>query len=782
MSSPISRFVLITWLLIGNTVRGHTGSNQEKPTTPIPYNVAEAIVDPFWDPRISTLDLWRVNNTQNGAEAKQNWCWVNYQWTKHATQGPAFSISRQVPIDCQAYNRLVVSIIAPPGAVVHVKAITNQGRLKQISPPFGNQKMEIELPLAEASRVHEVAIEVYASAHGARSGWINWVGLRDTERLAMYLDRWSRQQKMDWNRHLKPETYEPRFEPLLGIDVSSRELEQLREEHLKQLADTGSSQYTDRAADLKKLIPERFISEYTLGGGDQRYNDVRGHTHPSYRGNEVLMTAMVLKDKALLRMAARHALSLAMSKHWVEGFVCQFPGSAFEHRAFLKNRHCRDLALMLDMAGDVFTEAGKVFIQRRLAEEGLGTINYVMWRYEYIHHCNQVAYFSPGRMYAYLMLEDDWPRIKPYTELALQDVVNNLKNAIEPDGGCLEGPSYLGPTIRENFRTIDYYARVRGKEVFDLMPDNLKKMGDFAALLASTTPEDDVIPICDASAKISLSTTLILSSILPRSYWVTMAHKAMERDGTPTDNFNRRLLQNPPPRTSSIELPAFVHLPVTGHMASARTWRDQWVKVLIPGNKKNAGHAHEDKGSFVLEFAGDTFAMDPGTCSYSSPLSNEYGTCQRHNMLIPVGPDIDKRPFVPSHLPYNVYPDGRGDETTFQASINATPGWDEYYETWVRHWDSPIPNILYIHDEYRLKKGNGVEFYWQTQLPVTVKGRNVIISGSKGLVTLDIPKGCTVRLDKLPLYQDGVQTRIAICKPGKQGKLTVTAHLAMHEP
>ena len=48
--------------------------------------------------------------------------------------------------------------------------------------------------------------------------------------------------------------------------------------------------------------------------------------------------------------------------------------------------------------------------------------------------------------------------------------------------------------------------------------------------------------------------------------------------------------------------------------------------------KAGAGHNHEDKGSFVLEFAGETFAMDPGTCDYSNPLAEILSHCERHNM------------------------------------------------------------------------------------------------------------------------------------------------------
>jgi hypothetical protein len=140
---------------------------------------------------------------------------------------------------------------------------------------------------------------------------------------------------------------------------------------------------------------------------------------------------------------------------------------------------------------------------------------------------------------------------------------------------------------------------------------------------------------------------------------------------------------------------------------------------------------------------------------------------------------MTERPHPPHTLPFDVYPTGRGDENSFEAYVDATPGWDEYYEKWTRSWTSPAPDTLRIHDAYSLKKGEGVEFYWQTRLPVAIDDTEVTLTGRAGLVTLTIPENCTVRLDKLPLYKGGTQTRIAICKPGRAGQMTVTARLAL---
>jgi hypothetical protein len=219
---------------------------------------------------------------------------------------------------------------------------------------------------------------------------------------------------------------------------------------------------------------------------------------------------------------------------------------------------------------------------------------------------------------------------------------------------------------------------------------------------------------------------------------------------------------------------AFVQLPVMGPITSQRRLDGEWVKLFIQGNHAGAGHTHEDKGSFILEFAGETFAMDPGTCDYSHPLANILHNCERHNMLVPYG--MAERPHPECPLPHDVKPAGTGDTAAFQARIDATPGWNGYYRRWHRTWDSPSPNVLTITDDYELAAGEGVEFYWQTRLPVTVDGNRAVISGTRGRVELEAPEGCAWRMDELPLME-GVQRRLACRFQGISGITEIVARL-----
>ena len=459
-------------------------------------------------------------------------------------------------------------------------------------------------------------------------------------------------------------------------------------------------------------------------------------------------------------MVTRYALSLAMSEHWDTGFMSVLPGSAWEDRAFRRSYTAEDIAVILDLAGEVFTDAGRTYLMRRLAEEGIGPINYVAWRHEYIFHCNQLAYFNTGRMHAYLVLERQWPRVKPYTDLALGDAIDNLENVIEPDGGSLEGPSYLNPTIRENYNAMKHYARARGRNLSELVPAIVRRTANYAAVVASTT-SDDVIAVCDSGASFRNDTLRILTELVPNSYWTTLYNKQQAARGEPTLD-------------AAPSLPAYIELPEIGYIASTRSLGDECVKVFIMGNKANAGHTHEDKGSFVLEFAGQTFAADLGICDYDDPIHAVYKQCQRHNMLVPVGMAERAAPLNP--LPFDVRPTGKGDERAFRAQIDATPGWEGYYTKWVRTWDSPSPDVLTIRDEYEPAKATRPS---STGRPAcrSWTDRVVTIRGDKGLATISVPPDCTVRIDRLPLAQGAEHTRIAIRKPAPSGTLETIVHL-----
>jgi hypothetical protein len=529
------------------------------------------------------------------------------------------------------------------------------------------------------------------------------------------------------------------------------------------------------------------VRDFVNFWGDTRYCRERDYGNTLLGGGPIGLAAqaaiggVLLKDKELLRLGARFALALAMCGRWDDGMICYFPGGAFEHRCFVQSLCAHEIALALDLAGECFTDVGRDILMRRLAEESLGAINFNTWKHEYIFHCNQLAWFTPGRMLGYAALERSWPRAKPYTELAYQDLVESLGYAILPDGGYVEGPTYFRCVGRDGGLSLYTYARSRGKTLQSVLPDSMRRTADFAAAVASTDESADQIPICDAVPLADQESLAVMAAALPGSQWAAMFRKSVARGGGMPSSILALQLEPEIPQQAT-EPPAFVSLPDMGVMASTRKLGAETVKLLIMGNRAGAGHTHEDKGSFVLEFAGETFAMDPGTCDYSSPLADILKNCERHSMLVPTG--VAERPHPSCPLPVDVKPQGRGDAASFHAVIDATPGWEPHYRKWVRAWDSPSPDVLVVRDEWELAPGGGdgavagVEFYWQTRRETRVEGRSVTLAGSRGSVVLEAPADAAVRIDELPLLDGGVQRRIAFRYAAASGIREVRVRLA----
>jgi hypothetical protein len=754
----------------------------------IAINEAEAILDPFWDASLSELSRWAIEpGAGQGLRVYQNWCWVAFEWARRPVTGPALRMSRRCGVDCGDYDRVLLSVMAPEGAVVRLQAETDRGPRRLEASPAGPKKRELALELDGATRLDSVTIEVTAGADGIAEGWFNWLGLQHSGRLAHKL---AAQTAWDsrWEKHLQDDSFEPSFTPAYGLVLNSDELAALRERHAALIADGSPSPFLAAAETASRIAPESLIHDFVNFWGDTRYNRERDHgKFILNHGLNAAIAGHLLHDKCLLRLAARYALSIGMCKNWDDGFICRFPGSTFDHRCFVQSLCAYEVAGILDLAGEFFTDTGRDFLLRRLAEEAIGTIQFNTWKYDYIFGCNQLAWFTPGRMLALGVLQRHWPRVRPHLDIAYGDLCESLERSILPDGGYVEGPTYFRCVGRDAGLGIYYYSRALGLPIDALVPESMRRCGDFAEAVCSTDTAADVMPVCDAGNRHEVISQSLMAALLPESAWTRMLHKTVIRNGGWPVNAWSVAVAVPAMADAAIawgvvarmpsaipEPRALVQLPAMGPLVSHRRLGEEWVKLFIQGNHAGAGHTHEDKGSFVLEFAGETFALDPGTCDYSHPLAGALTHCERHNMLVPYGASGRPHPACP--LPHDVKPVGTGDETTFHAEVDATPGWEGYFRRWHRTWDSPTPEVLTITDDYELLAGEGVEFYWQTRLPVTVDGRRAVITGARGWAELEAPAGAVWQLDDLPLL-DGVQHRLTLRHASASGRATVTARL-----
>jgi len=282
---------------------------------------------------------------------------------------------------------------------------------------------------------------------------------------------------------------------------------------------------------------------------------------------------------------------------------------------------------------------------------------------------------------------------------------------------------------------------------------------------------------------------------MPDSHWVTIYRKQLRRAGASPSLLALALDAQIP--ADGPALRPFVNMPATGMMSSLRRHDGAWVKLFLMGNKAGAGHTHEDKGSFVLEFAGDTFAADFGVVDYGNPIVEELKTAQRHNMLAPWSDD--ERPEPANPIPTDIRATGQGDEQCFHATMDVTAGWEGWFKTWQRTWDSPAPDTLIITDEWAVERGQGVVFHWTTPLPMRREGNLILIEGRRGVAEITLPADTEATLEALPLVNPErraideqrrelvrfglnhaeTQPRLTIRQRGTAGTLCVTVRLRL---
>ncbi|HRI83278.1 MAG TPA: heparinase II/III family protein, partial [Opitutaceae bacterium] len=589
----------------------------------------------------------------------------------------------------------------------------------------------------------------------AGHGWIYWMALQSTGRLPAHHAQWSGYDER-WENYLQPENFDPKFEPAHGLLLDNAELEKVR----ATFAGSGlADSLREAAEDARRVPPERLIGQYVNFWNSNQLRRERDHGKViTIHGANAAQAGLLFKDKALCRLAARFALSIAHCERWDDSFVCFMPGSTWEQRSFVQSICVFECALILDLCGEWFTPLGRQLILRRIAEEGIGNLNFCGWWWEYIFHCNQLAWFAPGRILGYLLLERTMPargegypvpspsRVAPYTELAVQDLVESLNRCLLPDGGYVEGPTYFTWVARQAFVALHLYARARGQALGELMPPAMRATALMAEVLFSTDDNQDVIPVCDAMFAFP-EALAHLAAFMPNSHWVTIYRKQLRRAGASPSLLAMALEPQIP--AAGPALRPFVDMPATGMTCSVRRLGSEYVKLFLMGNKAGAGHTHEDKGSFVLEFAGDTFAADFGVTDYSNPIVEELKTAQRHNMLTPWSADTRPQPERPVNA--DIRADGRGDATAFHATMDATAGWKGWFQRWHRTWDSPTPDTLTITDNWAVERGEGVVFHWTTPLPIRQAGNTVIVEGRRGLAEITIPPGTEALIEQLPL-------------------------------
>ena len=409
-------------------------------------------------------------------------------------------------------------------------------------------------------------------------------------------------------------------------------------------------------------------------------------------------------DEGLLKVGVEHLLAAVHCEYWIDGPIMTLPGGTHEHRAFVAYRVASNIVCGLDWAGALLNDAGRAAAAHALATKGLPACLISLMRHDYMRDCNQGTYMAYGAILIEAALAKLWP---PHggelIDAAKRAVDETVERYLGEDGGAFGGPGYVSSTISHAIIAYQVYARNKGLSLAEAVPEKLLRSEAYFATMSSTVP-----PVGSSVCVADGGHPGALAGILPRI-------ADLENIGTPGSAFNLiygpDTLDAPAPKP-----PVFSLMSVTGQLCSCRQTRGGPVRIQVIGAPPLAGHAHEDKGSFIIEAYREEIAIDRGQISYNDPRCEVMSHARYHNVLLPDyedgGPARQQNPCKVSTIP-----EGKGDETSLDCSLDGSGLYPELVSHWTRSIHSATATEFVASDLMIRRVSGTVSFHLQSRNP-----------------------------------------------------------------
>ncbi len=706
----------------------------------VPITLGDSIVEPFWERNLTAWSKWEFHNEPDNAKAVQHFSRLSVSWTaSEAGEGPRM-LRRYAGegLDAANHSDLVFSAAFTKGTIIQIQVSTSEGVIKERFEAEVSHNDQFLVPLSGAKKIVELEISLEAAKAGTVHGYLMWVGLRNSMLAELERERWRQYSNQSLEVFLREEPEPPDLGPLFNLVTSRQAFDEIRTKRVE--VEPGAELNLRSKIELEPHLTNS-SNQNLFGRRTNSVNRLR-HTFEFSRSDGATETiglvdaakkAALAGDRAALREVAKAAVQIALIPHWDVDFITEFSGSSWAQGPFVQSEVCAALAISADLAGAWLSKAGMDLILRRLAEDGLGNINFYIWKNPAIFKNNQLPVFSLGRIAAYTLLEKQkyWDNVGSYTDLAYAELEISLGYNFLPDGGYPEGPGYLVYMLENALPAITMYGNARDISLAELAPSVLNLTDNYLEALRSTERSTQLILVGDAQGgpfvPVSPSVLSVIAKIQPDGTAARMFLDLKE-----SSRQDLELWALPEPLLDDViadDYEPLVVLPESGIVAVTREIHGELMKLVVVGGSKGAGHNHEDRGSFILEYAGQTFAADPGGLSYASANARALSFAQNHNMLVPEqGPG--SRPAPRNPATHAVIPDvTETADSNLEVELDSGILWPEHYISWNRRFTFESQDELTITDDYALTQGTAVEFLLHTPLQIKEEAGEVFIVG-----------------------------------------------------
>ncbi len=729
----------------------------------IQINEAEAIFAPFFDggdsdmrtDKASLLDRFD-SRIGAGCRARvtQDWSSVNVEIDQAPTDVPAVTMTCREPLAIDGYD--VFRLFAGVPAHVRVRIVGEQaGREVVILDGAAGNGSHVELDgTLRGANLDAFTLVFSLSEPRPARIVLRWLGL--SNRAAQ--DRMEARPSPytpDWPDCLKPETAteDTVFTPRIGILFDDAGLAKLRAQSVSGSLKPMCDALRKRAEAHMTIVPEAMVGEF-IPMRDSRWMRARDlWMQPLYDAMPTLgLIGLIDRNPAMLRMAARMALAVAHCRHWCEGPMGSHPGATWHHRSFMESWYAGACGLILDWAGSILTPHGRQIIEDAIVMKGLPRIESDFKRMEYIRHMNQGVFFCYGRVFGLLGLIPSYPRYATQLEEAEGDLRDIVERYLQSDGIALEGPKYWAETAHNALSCFFALARFRGQAFGDYATGKLRRSADAALSYLSTRGAGTgIVGINDAHnqapCRVGMAAAYALMTDDPA--WRRLVAALVAEDEA--DLFSLILASAgglllgadnavADPHAGRRSPPRFSHFPVGGQAASVR--QDpvlDAVHLHLCSGPTFPAHFHEDKGSIVIEAAGQPLVIDRGVLSYDRTENVFLHSAAAHSLLFPESSDPSapyhqpvRRPAAPGDTPWGVFDVERAygaklgravaEEDLLLLVSDQAGAWPEgLFDTHIRRICSPSPRLFIIEDVIETATPLAMSFRLHTPQPAEVR-------------------------------------------------------------
>lgn len=707
---------------------------EERDMTLQRINEAEAILEPFWDggtsepvdpdSRFGVLMEYELHCEERyGAQIRQGWSSVVFSADAAQPGERAAVMRRSCGIALDGFDEFIVFAGIPETLAVNIMADIDGNTVALAENLRGKGCVaEYHLPIAGA-RLLGLVVEFIPHAKSVDAD-LCWFGLANRERAGMMESR-APVFGPEWQGFFAGE---PELAPQTGLLFGREQLAPLRQKLKSAPYAAYYGQLKQQAGAYMGILPERYIGRY-IHNPDRRWcrdRDMDEVKIPAVM-ECLAFVGLIEGDRAMLRMACRHALSASCCEHWCESEMGLLPGTTWHHRSFTEGLYCRACALVMDWAGGLLTPHAKQLVWDAMAMKGLPRIESDFHKIEYIREMNQGVVFSAGRVFAYLSLAGRYPRYQSNAAQAERDLLSMLETYIQADGGTLEGPSYALYTLFEALPALYMLAKADGglKKYAGL----LEKTGDFIlSMLSLEKGRTTMIPINDCHPGTAAQSALAACfyQMTGDGRWQRLYWRLLDAGKLGTDTFS--LILDMPGMEKAEYVHLYGHLPEnvffrqTGQLNTLRGGEDLLVNLHYCTGAVYAGHFNGDKGSFILEAEDQILCPDPGMCHYHMSNMRFLKSAEAHSLMLPILPG--GRPAAqPVTAKGGAVLQAEASGDAVQLSGDETGAWEAgAVQSITRRIVSPVPELLLVIDKIAPDRAEMAQFNLNTYGTFAIQG------------------------------------------------------------